>query len=111
MTKFIYLKEDAISYGSTKHKVIYGKRGELVTIVRHCGAALIVESKLGKRFPVRTEKTSAEQIVVEQPKQVVIPKVKPVEFEFTEPLPVKKQPVTVSKKVSKPEKPIQGSLF
>lgn len=53
MTKYI-LAEDAVSYVKG---VIYGKKGEKVTLVKDCGRALIVENENGNRFPISSKNT------------------------------------------------------
>lgn len=57
------LTENIKSY---KDNVIYGKRGDLVTIIRDCGNVCIVECIDGERFPVKKCKLIDEEVEVKK---------------------------------------------
>lgn len=54
------LLEDA---NSNTKKVTYALKGDTVKIIKDCGAALIVEDKRGKRFPISKLKIQQNGII------------------------------------------------
>ncbi|MGN6435971.1 MAG: hypothetical protein ACTHMM_05530 [Agriterribacter sp.] len=52
---------------SSTRSLCYGLAGDIVTIIADHGNVMIVESKVGNRFPVRREQLVDDEVKVEPP--------------------------------------------